>query len=603
MKRGGRRGRIVWHALAAVVLALYAVVLASSARAESPTVDEPLHLTRGLAWLWTGDTRLSYAHPPLGNVIAALPSATVRDFDFRKEARLFREAEPGELASAFIAADYPAFRARLDDGRLAMIALAALFGAYLYAFVLRLSGPRTALFALFLFAVHPTIAAHARLVTTDAPAAFFAFVALGEFIRYLERPRAGSRLVDGARAAVPLVTTAIATGAAVSTKYSALYLVPFLLVVGAWSALLGRGRFAGFGAARRLATFAAHAAFVSALVVGATYRFQREDMTVAEILAAPEPENPVTRPFHGELLERTTPLPRLPQDLRVPLPYSYVFGVATVGAFAASGRSSYFMGQRTSSVPFYFPVLLVLKQPLVLVLLLAMGARERRLGLTSRASRVLVGAAAMFLFFAMVSRLNLGVRHVLPMMPILVVLAARQARRVAVSRAFAPRRFALVVALSVAAVAGFAAAYPHLLGYFNVLAIDARIAHKISVVGEDWGQDAGEAARYAKAHGMTPLYYGAYGRASAAEVEREGLTITAPNCTSPPRRAAWIMLHAANVVRSPCYRWLGLPEREPDARVNEHVYFYRYDPNTPPNLPGDGDDETDPADVDPADAP
>ena len=44
---------------------------------DSPTMDEQNHLARGLAFLRTGDPRLSLEHPPLVNSISALPLLTL----------------------------------------------------------------------------------------------------------------------------------------------------------------------------------------------------------------------------------------------------------------------------------------------------------------------------------------------------------------------------------------------------------------------------------------------------------------------------------------------------------------------------------------------
>jgi hypothetical protein len=67
-----------------LVVALLLVLLAQllfSAIKKSPTIDESNHLTRGYAYLKTGDLRLSRdeGHPPLFNLICALPLLVLRD--------------------------------------------------------------------------------------------------------------------------------------------------------------------------------------------------------------------------------------------------------------------------------------------------------------------------------------------------------------------------------------------------------------------------------------------------------------------------------------------------------------------------------------------
>ena len=48
---------------------------------DSPTMDEQNHVARGLAFLKTGDPRLSLEHPPLINAISALPLLTEQNIN------------------------------------------------------------------------------------------------------------------------------------------------------------------------------------------------------------------------------------------------------------------------------------------------------------------------------------------------------------------------------------------------------------------------------------------------------------------------------------------------------------------------------------------
>ena len=56
------------------VLLLFAFAGVLSIARTGPTVDEPNHLTRGVALWQTGDPRLSFAHPPLANALTAIPA-------------------------------------------------------------------------------------------------------------------------------------------------------------------------------------------------------------------------------------------------------------------------------------------------------------------------------------------------------------------------------------------------------------------------------------------------------------------------------------------------------------------------------------------------
>jgi len=59
--------------LTVALLVLFFGLALTSAIQKSPTMDEQNHIARGAAYLGTGDPRLSVEHPPLVNVLSALP--------------------------------------------------------------------------------------------------------------------------------------------------------------------------------------------------------------------------------------------------------------------------------------------------------------------------------------------------------------------------------------------------------------------------------------------------------------------------------------------------------------------------------------------------
>ena len=71
-RKGGRvEGWVAWAPL--VLLLLLFGLLVFSVQDKSPTMDEQNHLARGLAYLKTGDLRLSQEHPPGVNAWSAWP--------------------------------------------------------------------------------------------------------------------------------------------------------------------------------------------------------------------------------------------------------------------------------------------------------------------------------------------------------------------------------------------------------------------------------------------------------------------------------------------------------------------------------------------------
>ena len=81
------------------------------------------------------------------------------------------------------------------------------------------------------------------------------------------------------------------------------------------------------------------------------------------------------------MFERYTPLPSWPPGLRIPLPYTYLYGVATMRGYDELGTPSWFWGKRRSKGSvWYFPILFLIKNPLAWLagLALAVVAFARR---------------------------------------------------------------------------------------------------------------------------------------------------------------------------------------------------------------------------------
>lgn len=81
-------------------------------------------------------------------------------------------------------------------------------------------GPGAALLALTFYAFDPTVVAQGRYVKNDVPLALFAFLACIAWESYLNRPSRRRLILSG-----------IAAGCAFGTKYSAIFLLPVLVIL------------------------------------------------------------------------------------------------------------------------------------------------------------------------------------------------------------------------------------------------------------------------------------------------------------------------------------------------------------------------------------
>ena len=311
-------------------------------------------------------------------------------------------------------------------------------------------------------------------------------------------------------------------------------------------------------------------AVVIALIINAVYGFQRTGWTVQQIVSAPEPHNWISRHWDHDILRPTTVLPRW---LPIPLPYDYIVGVATIAAQNKVGHLSYLAGFRFRRNPLYFPVLLAIKTPLLILVLLGACVWLYRRGILrpQPLTMCLVYVATSYLLLAMTSRINIGVRHVLPLYPIMVLLAARAAGiivRMAGSGQILLRASLLLALAPIPSLLAF----PHYLGYFNILVGGPWGGSQISVIGEDWGQDV---AGLAKVVDRTrPLYYHTGFTLRIDELKRFGVDVRYLRCNQVPPTESQVALHRSDIVRrgDHCFAWR--TSCKVKTTVNHHIVVY-----------------------------
>ena len=514
----------------------------SSALQKSATRDEGVHLARGVAILKTGDFRLSIHHPPLMNLLSALPLLlSGRPLLFPDQDPSWQNADKDQFAEVLAQANRPNLLLFLQLGRLPSLLLSALLGFFVFRFSRELFGLRGALLSLTLYCFDPTILAHARLITTDlavTAGTFFVVYALWKF--------------DQAPTPRRLIALFVLLGLALLTKYSALLLVPliFMILMAAYSLdprfrvdlsqMVSPGSHDLRGAAElgRAAAGSALGLLLAALVVWAGYGFELSPY-------------PWSRYLHGFLTTE--------ELLHHP--------------------SNYFCGQLSNhGFHSYYLVLFLLKTPIATLLLLALsllpfGARLTPAAQDAQRLRLLslfifAPVIAFFLAASFLNDLNLGVRYVLPAYPLLFVWIGRllpQGERI-------PRwKHYLVPALAAWTVAAGLWIWPNYLMYWNPLSGGPDRAWKISVVGEDWGQDVALLARYVKQHNVANLHYNLYGIGTPSLY---GLRYQTFPCQTPVQ--GWVAVHMVDLFRPRepgCYDWL--KSYQPVAKVGYTIWIYR----------------------------
>lgn len=192
-------------------------------------------------------------------------------------------------------------------------------------------------------------------------------------------------------------------------------------------------------------------------------------------------------------------------------PLDWLRTAVAVGRELDAGHVTYLLGAVSSSGAwYYFPLALLLKTPLPALLLAAAGlygaARPER----REALLFLAVPAAAWLLLGVISNTQLGVRHILPVYPLLCAWSGLAAARLWETGRPAPRAAAL--ALGGWLTAGTLAAAPWHLSYFNELAGGSRGGSRYLLDSNlDWGQGLKELGAYASAKGAGHIYLSYFG--------------------------------------------------------------------------------------------
>jgi hypothetical protein len=174
-----------------------------------------------------------------------------------------------------------------------------------------------------------------------------------------------------------------------------------------------------------------------------------------------------------------------------PVPFPELFtGIKAVSDHNTGGHLSFLLGDlRMEGWWYFFPVLIAVKLPLAMLGLLVVGLWKRAVRPAGGwAFAIAIAISLAILGVGMVARINIGIRHILPMFPFLAIMAAAGVLWLAAQgRSKSWMGWTLAATLGWLCVSSVAS-HPDYLAYFNALAGD----HPERIVVDsdlDWGQD------------------------------------------------------------------------------------------------------------------
>jgi hypothetical protein len=391
-----RRKEIPWSVLheragvALLLVAHLALALWGAARS-SVTFDENYHLPDGVVVVTQGDFRVAVGNPPLVKSLAACAAlaAGARSPD----PRMVATHNPWNVGESFMRLNADRYQRVFFAGRVVVALVSVFLGLMVWRFARRLYGAGGGLLALAFYAFSSESLAHAGVVTLD-----------------------------------------VATGLGVLLSVYAFWI---FIRSGRWSAWLGLALAVGFAALTRFTNVLLAPIFVGLLVLSmALHRIARPARAWAGLaLLIPSTLAILQVGYLGHtswkpigerhyLSRSFARLQHVAPWLRVPLPDPFVEGI-DLQMFEGQGRTvTYFLGKiRPGRVWMYFPAALAFKWPLGF--LGALGVRAATWPRRRRRRRhdifVLIPAAMLLLSGMFVLQLNIGVRYLFPIVPLMCV--------------------------------------------------------------------------------------------------------------------------------------------------------------------------------------
>jgi hypothetical protein len=491
---------------------------------DSLTFDEVAHIPAGYSYVTLHDYRLNPEHPPLLKVLSGLfllpldLTFDVYDKEFWTET--YNTGEYGQweagrylLHHAGNNTDLIVFFARMP-----IVILSICFGIFLFFWGKKLGGIITGLLTLIFYAFDPNILGHNHYVTTDIGIAAAIGIALYFFLQFLKKPTWSYALYGG-----------IALGVAQITKFSAVMLIP---IFGVFLVIYPLIKFLPQDTNRIKEFFLYLVKGIYALLImfifiwisyiPVTYHMPETVLPpIAAVKGQPEkyPQDEYFITFIN--FANASPLTR-------PIA-TYTQGLMQVLNRVNDGNVTYFLGNVSSDASMmYFPFVFVAKQTLIHIffytvalmlfaLLIYRSTRKFFINTPRNALKKFrafvvyrfheIALLSFIIFYSYISitgNLNIGFRHLFPMMPLIYLLTAktivgsykslRNIRRKRLVRAV----FITLIVLLIFIVLH---AYPYYMSYFNMLFGGPKNGyHFVTDSNADWGQDLKRLRSYLDEH-------------------------------------------------------------------------------------------------------
>jgi len=498
--------------IAASLSILFVFLSLTSSLQKSPTHDEPLHLFSGYSYLRWGDFRVNPEHPPLAKMLAALPllALEINTEGLSRDRRDLVQQERNYgwvLAARFIFFDNNA-EPLLFYAKLMMIALSVVLGVFIFVWSRELYGLNAAIAALSIYCLDPNVLAHSSIVHTDLPFSLFFFAGTYYFLRTLKQATWFN-----------LSLTSLMFALSAITKFSFLAILPIWAILGITAIFFSESRHHGANFPL-LGNERWHKAALTLVVMGACIITAYLSIWAAygfrfDMVPYSNAQPPVSHLVPGQ--PRLAALMDMNANYFI-LPEAWVYGLTV--AFEFLGRTSYLLGDISSNGFWhYFPVAFAVKTPLPTLVMLLVALAIMVFGRRLHANDLfLLIPAVCFFSIAVFSRMNIGLRHILPIYPFLFVWIGGSVAKTWLSKDRIGK-YGIVI-LGAWLVGSSLKTYPDYLAFFNEIVGGPANGHRVLVDSNiDWGQDLKGLKRWMTEKKVKKITFAYFGTADPAHYE------------------------------------------------------------------------------------
>lgn len=518
-----------------------------SSRQDSLVTDEKVHIPAGYLHVWQGNYLFNTEHPPLLNDIAGLFAKLARP-NVPEIPANFTGVDQWEYGDLFFYQSQNNVEKITFFSRFPFILLTLGLIYLVYLWAKTLFGKNAGLLAAALTAFSPNILAHGRLATTDIGLTFFFILALWLLRKYVLKPSWLNAALLG-----------WGLGLVLLAKFSGLLILPVILIV---LIFLWFGKKQNFY--QSLGQFIIIIS-VALFLIWLVYLFS---------MRAYFQNLPSIFELEQLFFHKRTVSHFWPKLLLVPF-NKFIQGVGIISDHNDVGHWAYLNGQvGYRGWWYYFPYVLWYKMTLAELVLSAVTVFvwfKRRVGLFDEF--LLIFPALLFLAISMMSSIDIGIRHVLVILPFLYIFTSRLVK---VPNFFFQKILIMLVIFEVIIAL---TAFPNYLAYFNQIAGGSKNGLKhLSDSNLDWHQNMIRFAKYARQNNIQKVYELCWDNYSFKYYGIEADIL--PNV--PPQDQRAVVICAQQKVITPegfNLEWVTNPPTggPPDDIVADAMYIWRFD--------------------------